>query len=83
MSRTDKDQHWSRRDWGRPMGGWAIHLALSHSRPVDRREYWWGPDRARTLKELTEARKEYRGTGDVLLEPTVRQHRHDTDWLMS
>lgn len=83
MSRTDKDQHWSRRDWGRPMRWGAIHVALSHSRPVDRRVYWWGPDRARTLRELTEALKEYRGTGDVLLEPTVRQHRHDTDWLTS
>lgn len=85
MSRTDKDLHWSRREWP----GWvlrrpyAMHLALSHSRPDDRRTYGWGPDRARCRTACQKARSEYNATGDTDVEVPTQQHRHGVDWLVA
>lgn len=83
MSRTDKDQHWSRRKWPAWFRGYAMHMALSHSRPPERHSYWYGPDRARSRRECQQMRNEYNSHGDIDTIPTTNQHRHQTDWLVS
>jgi len=83
MSRTDKDLHWTRREWPSWIRGYAMHVALSHSRPPERHSYWYGPDRARSRDECREMAKEYNTYGDVDTLPTTQQHRHQTDWLVA
>lgn len=45
-------------------------------RGTDRRLGWWGPDRARLRDECREARKQYRGFGDVEIEVSAFHHNH-------
>lgn len=45
-------------------------------RGKDRRLGWWGPDRSRLRDECREARKQYRGFGDVEIEVSAIHHNH-------
>jgi hypothetical protein len=60
---------WSERHYLRYSVTWG-------PRKIDRRLYWWGPDRAKTRACLTEARKQYNSFHDVEIVERRLQHRH-------
>lgn len=37
---------------------------------------WWGPDRAKTRANLTEAKKQYNDSREVEIVERAEQHRH-------
>lgn len=42
----------------------------------ERRLMWWGPDRAKTRANLTEAKKQYNDSREVEIVERAEQHRH-------
>src|SRR4029450_9708130 len=45
-------------------------------RKVDRHLDWYGPDRAKVRDQMTKAKKQYNGSGDVEIVERVQHHRH-------
>lgn len=45
------------------------------------RLYYTGPGRSRVRDELTRARQEHRGNGEVDIVPSTTQHRHMARWM--
>ena len=63
--------------------GWVLDTKhWSSNAPKWYRDHvYTNPVRTREREILTEARKEWNGSGDTDLEPEPRQHRHGAAWL--
>ena len=87
MSRTDKDQPW-RLDENRPTlenrftaAGWRWYLRrYGHPPAWYCRHVWHAPQRTLLKSQLSKARKEYHGSGEVEVIPSTAQHRHNGRW---
>jgi len=87
MSRTDKDQPW-RLDETRPepenrftAAGWKWYIRrYGHPPAWYCRHVWYGPQRTLLRSQLSKARKEYHGSGEVEVIPSTAQHRHNGRW---
>lgn len=77
MARTDKDTPaWVRRIQETGDGdALVVHYPWTPGRQ-DRRDLWFGPERASVRDQLAAARRDYNAYGDTDVEPEPRQHRH-------